>query len=116
MSWLTKQGRDSFVVLGNNLQFKWLELQLSNTIEECPVCLEASEQLVILHCGHILCNDCVLGLINSKDKIGTLNNLILSRRQSGHVYYRCPSCRGEHAFKDYILFNHAKTIRKMQYK
>lgn len=71
---------------------------------ECPVCFDACDGgSVIMHCGHVICVKCVLGMLGVANRRGTLTNLISHGVHTRKQGVSCPLCRDEYAFYQYKL-------------
>lgn len=83
---------------------KKTQLSIHNTeSKECPICFEESNNVIIMHCGHILCLDCVKNMLNVQQKRGTIYNLIAHGLYSIQHRPSCPFCRHKKALCDYEI-------------
>lgn len=75
------------------------ELQL----EECPVCFDAltPHTTILLHCGHSMCEPCILTMLGVRHSRGTLHNLVAYGSHHNPHAAKCPICRDAHALRPF---------------
>ena len=88
----------------------WLRLKTANQqhTEECPVCLEQVDDMLVLQCGHILCVECTLNMLGVAQSKGTLHNRIAFGNYN--LQPKCPVCRDAHAFVKYKEYTSNKQL------
>ena len=63
----------------------------------CPICFEdglgTERECIILHCGHVLCTNCILNMIGYAALRGTTLNLIAHAQYHAIGLRACPLCR-----------------------
>lgn len=111
MQWFLHSAQQQYCLLGRNHKTKWLEICVKGTdvIDECPVCLDEKCKWVLTSCGHVVCYDCVLGMLMLKsncDQKGTLYNLVSNYEYTMYDACKCPVCRCRTAFRKYITIKH----------
>lgn len=100
MEWLRNLHNSRALSFMNGIAKKALELSISEEkCIECPICLEnVKGEVIIMHCGHTLCLDCVKGVLKVANVKGTIYNLIAYGRYSLAPSASCPLCRDDKAF------------------
>lgn len=105
--WSTIQNKNELCFLNGMMKTK-IELdnvqnQQRSTIE-CPVCLDnISKDIMIMNCGHVICMECVKGMLHVSHTKGTVHNLIAHGRHVTSPNASCPLCRNYHAFIRYKI-------------
>lgn len=101
LRWLvTVRTQHTYAFMGGNTT---THLQLSITKRlECPICMEDFEpnknhKVIVFHCGHYACLDCVLQYAGVTQLNGTWFNLLAYAKKRD-----CPICRDHLAFDDSI--------------
>lgn len=75
--------------------------------EECPICLDpltsapGDPAALVLKCGHVLCTECALGMVNMAGANGTLHNRIAYGTHYHPHSSRCPLCRCQTALREF---------------
>lgn len=74
--------------------------------EDCPICFETMKEnrFLLLHCGHLMCLDCVMKYLNVHDLYGEVRNLIAYGIWNSKKSVCCPLCRDKYAFIDYKTY------------
>lgn len=73
-------------------KLKRIDLEIHG-FEECPICLEIQNTMIISDCGHVLCINCFKQLYHIDNLNGKLFNLISYSIYYNHVIPKCPICR-----------------------
>lgn len=68
----------------------YLSMKYNEKEKECPICMEETNNLIILNCGHYLCDNCTTKINTSK----TLN-----------IKNTCPFCKCNNAFINLVNLN-----------
>lgn len=109
MEWLIQMQNERRLAFVNGLLRKQVELVAKEKNEDdmqCPVCLEGGEDgatptMLILNCGHLVCCECVKGILGVAKAKGTLYNLIAHGLHNINRGASCPLCRDPKAFIRY---------------
>jgi len=106
-----------YAVLANDHTWKQLQMRSQDCENDtCPICLEEEyDACVILRCGHVICRECVLNMIDARHRRGTLRNLVHAhlrreqqRRNGGSTTSACPMCRHPKAFSTFDEYSATK--------
>lgn len=101
VDWLTTIKSNKSLSFVDGMEKKELELITQQHNQECPICLDDIEgSKFIMHCGHVLCLDCVKGMLQVSNAKGTLHNLIAYGLYTSKNK-TCPICRDILAFREY---------------
>lgn len=79
-----------------------LSCQKQETVNmECPICMEDVDEKrhgLITRCGHIICVDCALHMIDMSGKHGHIENMFRYALYYNRKKCICPLCRDKYAF------------------
>lgn len=93
------------IVNGNMLIIMKIDLQLEKN-NECPICWEERDTVVVLKCGHIICIKCLEKFVGIDAFKGTVKNRMLHMYRNGcSKCPSCPMCRCSNAFTDFYIYN-----------
>ena len=82
-----------------------LEIRVGEkNINECQICFEEKNTVIIMKCGHSMCVECLLDMMGASKYNGTLHNIIAYGRYNNPLKSRCPFCRDQMALHDYNLY------------
>lgn len=101
MRWLvTLRTQHTYAFLGG-YTVTHLQLRITRRLE-CPICMEDFEpnkehKVIVFHCGHYACLDCVLQYAGVTEMKGMWFNLLACARRR-----ECPVCRDQQAFTNSI--------------
>jgi hypothetical protein len=86
-----------------------LKIDVYGYNEDCPICFDKPKTIVILDCGHCVCEDCIKKIYSVNEFNGRLSNLISYAYYYLHIIPKCPICRYFWPLKDV----HKKQIFKI---
>lgn len=101
LQWLVAiRARHIYAFMGGNTTTH-LQLKIEKHFE-CPICMEdfqpnKEHKVIVFHCGHYGCLNCVLQYAGVRQMKGTWFNLLACARRR-----ECPICRDHLAFQDSI--------------
>lgn len=80
-----------FAFLGGS-QFTRLQLDATQHVDECPVCYDIPNTVIILDCGHYLCIECFKDWFRIRGQRGMLWNVVMAVEEKTKEKKRCPMC------------------------
>lgn len=90
-NWYNK--RMNAISFCNGIALKRLEIEIEGYHEECPLCFDKQSEVIILECGHCICQECCKQMYGVAQLRGTLTNVIHHAIYEVGNHPTCPICR-----------------------
>lgn len=106
LSWLCDMKMQHKFQFMGGAKLTVLEMTANSTTPiECPICLENVDQVVVSHCGHYMCLECVFSLCKIQNRYtGYLYNILSFRDKT-----ICPMCRAWNPFENFMVIPHTSS-------
>lgn len=89
-------------------ELMFLKMQ-TETVHECPICMEEANSYVIMDCSHYMCLSCMLKITNTEKLKATLYNKVSI---GVHKFHSCPFCRRKNPLKQLDKYHFYPSIPK----
>lgn len=89
-------------------ELMFLKMQ-TETVHECPICMEEANSYVIMDCSHYMCLSCMLKITNTEKLNATLYNKVSI---GVHKFQSCPFCRRKNPLKQLDKYHFYPSIPK----